>query len=835
MKKGVFIRSNFDTEKNHAAPWPVQYYNSRTIEGKQGEGLVTFKKEFTLSTSPAKVSSAKLRATALGVFDLFFNGERVGSYENGELQYDEMKPGWTDFRFRVFEFEYDVTAQIKQDNNITVMVSPGWWSGRISFGFYGYRPCAFCGELEITYADGATELIASGTDWQTCLCGPTLNADIWDGETCDARIPHPALVPSCYAWVGASEFTEFCESEIELMPLSDRVRVHKELERRPISAVVYDGARDNGTDFGTINTVAMHIGDGCECICLKKGERIVLDMGQNMVGRPYFEIKAESGTRLECFFSEMLNDSGLKSRGNDGPKGSPYILNYRSALARVIYIAKGGQVEAYRPTHTFYGFRYLEITADADIELVRVRGEVMYSDFKETASFECDDPEINQLWSNIVWGMRGNYLSVPTDCPQRDERLGWSGDTQIFSGAATYIGDVRCFLEKWLLCAADSQQGYNGAYGDVIPGVLPDRINGNGAWADAGIIVPYRLWLMYNDTEIIEKHYPSMEYYMQFLEGYGLEGPNTAYGDWLSYEKTPSRYVSMAYYKYDADLMTKFSELLGKADRTEYYKNLSDRIKAHFAEQYIENGMLAVTSQTAYILALAFDLLNGEEERAAAIECLKNKIVDNDYTLSTGFVGTGLLNQTLSSIGLDSLAYSLLLQTKDPSWLYSVRQGATTIWERWNSYTKATGFGNVGMNSFNHYAYGVVGEWMMSTAAGIKPDPEHPGFRRFILAPTPDMRADGEIPTGQNRINRVSASYESYCGRISSSWERINGAMVYKLRIPSDTTASVKIPVAVGQNVEINGISFEASALGVFDGNRLCFELASGEYKIIVS
>lgn len=835
MKKAKFITHPGSALPEYSHPWKNMHYNSYDTELPRGDGLLTVKRVF-LPDPSRRVESVVVRATALGIFDMFMNGVRIGNADaDGYIVPDEYKPGWTDYNHRVFEYEYDVTGLCGEENVFVAEVSPGWWSGRISFGYYGFRPWAFAGEVEVKYDDGDTEIIASAADgnWETTIAGPVMTADIWNGEYYDACIPEPSIHPELYEWTKAEEYTEF---KGEIVPLEGpTIRSKPELLRTPQSAVVHCGTEEDGSPLGRIKVVSRRVGNGCEAGTLHAGEAMILDFGQNMVGRPIIFVKAPHGTKISGYFAEMLNDSGDPERGNDGPRGSMYIKNYRSAMARMVYVASGTENEIYFPTHSFFGFRYFELRADQDIEIRTVLGDVIGSEVAETGDFSCSDPEVNQLFSNIKWGMRGNYLAVPTDCPQRDERLGWTGDTQIFCGAASYLGDIRGFMHKWLGDARDSQDGHNGAYADVIPRVFPQD-GGNAAWGDAGVVVPYRLWLMYNDREIIAEHYDSMQYYMHYLEQFGLEGPNTAYGDWLNYDVTDKRYIAVAYYAYDAGLMEKFSRILGKTDEEEYYRLLRERIVKHWRETYIENGELTVKTQTGYILALAFDLVDGEL-RERLIGRLRDAIIANNYTLSTGFVGTGLLNQTLAAVGLDDLAYSLLLQTADPSWLYSVRQGATTVWERWNSYTLARGFGDVGMNSFNHYAYGAVAEWMFSGMCGITPDENAPGFGHFILRPTPDMRKTGDIPSGQHRITEAHASY--HCGvdggKIVSGWELVGEKWVYHFVIPAAASARIELPApgVADAVVNINGLDFTLDSLeGKLEGGRAVFELGAGEYTV---
>lgn len=821
MKKAVFVSNPKDIKPVHEHPWKRKggtLYNSRELDIVPGEGLVLFRRTFSLKKPVARVL---LRATALGIFELYLNGSRVG---DGQA-YDELKPTWTDYRSRVFEYEYDITALCGEDNSVIAEVSPGWWSGRISFGIYGFRPSAFCGEVEVEYADGVRELIADG--WQTSIGGPVRFADIWDGEYYDAEIASPALEPDKYCWIDAVP-AEGLTCDI-VPPVGRPIRRRAELTRAPISAVVHCGVVENGTDHGEINVISRSVSAGCERMTLRAGQSVILDFGQNIVGRPEICVVAPRGTVIKGLFAELLNDSGLASRGNDGPRGSMYIKNYRSALARYTYVAAGEGEERFEPLHTFYGFRYFELHADHDIDIISVRGMVITSDIRVTGTIETDNPKVNQLISNIMWGLRGNYLSVPTDCPQRDERLGWTGDTQIFCGAASYLCDIDAFMKKWLGDARDSQVGEGGAYCDVIPRVFAGGSNGNAAWGDAGLIVPWRLWLMYRDRDTVAEHYDSMEQYMHYLEQFGLNGPNTAYGDWLNYDVTDKRYIAVCYYACDAQLMVKFSEILGKADRAEHYRALEGQIKQYFAEKYIVDGRLTETTQTAYLLALKFGMVP-QDMRAEVIHLLEQKIIDNNYTLSTGFVGTGVLNQTLAEVGLHELCYSLLLQTADPSWLYSVEQGATTIWERWNSYTLERGFGDVGMNSFNHYAYGAVAEWMFSGMAGIMPEEDHPGFERVRLAPTPDMRT--VLPEGQRRIDRVRAAYDSVCGRICSSWSRVGEQIEYEFEIPDGMIADVTL-IGQHQTLSINGLDFTAEQLGGSTGEgSVSFVLQAGKYRI---
>jgi len=801
-------------------------YNSLDMELMEDIGMLCFRKDFCVKENAKK---AVIRSTALGIYDLFINGQRVGISTPDGTVYDELKPEWTDYRFRVLEHEYDVTDLLQKENTVIAVVSEGWWRGRISYGVYGKKPRAFCAEMDIEYSDGTAETVSSDTDWLTCHGGRIRTASIWDGEYYDATYPDVTVTPDAYEWCAAVK-ADFSDAKIEKY-LGAPVRIRAGLDCRPKSATVHCGVEDNGTEYGKIKVLSRKVGDGCERCILKKGETLLLDMNQEIVGCPEINVRAEKGTKITVAFAELLNDSGSAARGNDGPEGSVYVKNYRSALSRLVYVASGEGEETYLPTHTFYGYRYLSITADGDVTVNSVVGKVIGSALKEIGSFECSSAEVNKLYSNIVWGMRGNYLSVPTDCPQRDERLGWAGDTQVFVGAASYIADTRSFMHKWMTDARYSQVGFDGNFGNIIPRVFLSRGHAVSAcaWSDAGIVVPYKVWKMFGDVSILRENYDAIEEYMATLAKEGHEGPRPHYGDWLSYEPVDMPYLSLAYYVYDISMMIDICKVLKRKERAEYYKSLRAEMIEKFNVRYVENGEITVKAQTAYLLALAFDLVSGQV-RKTTVRQLRDRIRDNGYKLATGFVGTGVLNQTLSKVGLHDVAYSLLMQYENPSWLYSLRQGATTVWERWNSYTLETGFGDVTMNSFNHYAYGAVAEWMYSYAAGICPDEKNGSFRHFTLRPTPDNRK--RLPIGQERMTYVNATYNSVNGLIKSAWAKEQGKTVYRFTIPKGTDARVEL-LDIGKEIVINGVSFTYDDLGAFKSKgRTVFKLSAGEYEI---
>lgn len=789
-------------------------------------GIALFRTTFTVEG----LKAAHIDATALGIYDLYVNGKRVGraSWREDSAPYDELKPGWTDYKARCLYYSYDLVPYLQDgENTLLAAVAPGWYNGRIALGTYGETHVAFLAAIHLTDASGERVLYTDKT-WEASWGSAIRAADIWDGELYDANQPSLAAISNRrddLLWDTPVEE----EHDLYITPhVGSTITVRPNLTRRPETVTIYNGTEDNGSDYGKIHIVRTLTDN---TFTLEAGETAVLDFGQNMVGWPTFTLRGEAGTSVQIRFGEMLNDSGLASRGNDNPEGSIYSINYRSAKAKLSYRLNGHDT-LYRPTFTFYGFRYCEIRATATVTFEELVAEVVGSANRETGHMETSSADVNRLIANVIWGQRGNYLSVPTDCPQRDERLGWTGDTQAFCGTAAYNADVDGFFHKWLQDARDSQNEA-GMYPDVIPQV---RVVGWGgsAWSDAGIIVPYTMWKMYADTDIIAEHYASMERYMAWLETTDFGGPNPTYGDWLAYEPTDARYISVAYYALDARYMASMSRAIGREDRAAHYDDVYAKVKEHFQKVYCNaEGDLnpEMRTQTGYLLALRNDLLQ-PENRPAAVAALKQKILDNGCKLSTGFVGSCILNEVLAEFGENDLAYSLLLQTENPSWLYSVHQGATTIWERWNSYTRATGFGDVGMNSFNHYAYGAVQEWMYRHIAGIETTEEAPGFAHPILQPKPDTRKDEELPEGQERIVWTKTSFESPQGLIVSNWDTTDG-FLYECRVPVTTT--LRLPILTEKDsLLINGVEHSISEYASCAcGKAIEIELAPGSYTFV--
>jgi len=804
-------------------------------------GIPMFRTKFSLDK---EIQSAKIYTSALGVYDLFINGNRVGTKtEDGKVLYDELKPGWTDYNFSAQYSTYDVTSLLQSGSNaIGAQVASGWWNGGIARGQYGNLDISFIAKLVIKYTDGTSQTVVTDPTWLTNTNGPIRMADIYNGETYDAR-KESNWKTADYddsQWFQTAAFTGF-KGKLKAC-VGTTVQVRPELNIQLKTITVYEGSKANGQTYGAINTTNTINGTGI--VQLKKGQTAIFDLGQNMAGWVKFVAKSVAGTKMKIRFGEMLNDNGASSRGNDGPAGSLYTANFRTAKATLNYIFKTtGNAETYNPSLTFFGFRYCEISASQDVEIQSLTAEVVGSANEEGSTFKTSSTIINKLYSNVIWGQRSNFLSIPTDCPQRDERLGWTGDTQIFSKAAAYNADVASFFHKWMGDMRDSQRS-DGAYPNTAPTIWGGY--GQGAWAEAGIIVPWNIYLMYDDAGIIAENFASMEKYMVFAAaqaggGYLYNGAGVDFGDWLAYESLENRYVSVCYYAYAAQLMSKMSKVLSTNTGDIYdvksvnYANLYNKIKTEFQNRYVNSdGTLKQASQTAYLLALKLGLFPNDIAKNSGINFLTQKIANNGNRLSTGFIGTGILNQTLSQFGATNTAYNLLLQRSNPSWLYSIDQGATTIWERWDSYTIEKGFQTVDMNSFNHYSYGAVSEWMYRFMGGIEADESTPGFKHFILQPNPDKRST--LPQGQERITSVEAKFDSYYGDIKSAWAvRPDGNLTYTATVPANTTATLYLPLTNESDVVYEGSVLADKADGVTfvkkEDGKAIYELKSGTYS----
>ena len=788
--------------------------------------LPAFRKEISVGSD---LVSAKFYTTGLGVYEAYINGQRVGrKYADGTIEYHELKPGFTEMGERKFYNSYDVTWMLNKGevNAISAVVSSGWWSDQVARSFG--RNNAFLGKLILTYADGHTEIICTDRTWKTSMASAVMSADIFSGETYDARVNEDWMNPGFddSSWANAVINREFSGEIVAWQ--GSYVTVRKDLELTTQSVNVYQGVTGaSSSAYGTINIVGTY---GDEAFTLNPGETAVVDFGQNFAGWEYLKVEGPKGAMVTITHGEMLNDgNGERGRGNDGPEGSVYNANYRSARATTNYILNGQGIEEYHPSFTFYGFRYVEITATETVTIHMLRGQVVTSVDEDTGWITTSDADVNQLISNIRWGQYSNYLSIPTDCPQRDERQGWTADAQIFAQAGCYLGFSKSFLEKFMMDMRDAQD-HRGAYSGTAPtGEYGGSGWGDLGWADAGIIIPYTLYKMYGDTSVIHENWKSMQAYVNtYLASTDKKGPGGQWGDWLAYESNDEEIKAMlgvAFYAWDALMMAEMAEAIGEDPAP--YRELYEIEKEYFIEQFVTaNGGLKRSEQTVCLYALYLDLLPNEKSTTQVANRLVANIQSKGNRLQTGFLGTAIILPTLTKIGRSDVAYSLLLQHDNPSWLYSVDQGATTIWERWNSYTHDKGFGEVGMNSFNHYAYGAVAGWMFESMAGIGADPETPGFKNVILAPRPDTRLACE------------ASYNSAYGTIKAKSSFDGDVWTYAFTLPANTTGTLKIPVT--SDATINGKTVAALTLesdgikmmSVEDGVAI-FEVVAGSFAVV--
>jgi len=729
------------------------------------------------------VTRARLYATALGVYEMSLNGARIGD--------QHLAPGWTDYRKRVRYQVYDVTDQLAPGENVLgAMVGPGWFCGRAGlFGitkFYGDAP-ALIAQLEITYADGSTDRIVTDSAWKT-HAGPLLMADLMNGETYDATLTipdwdRPVLDES--GWSAATVRKEVRNLEADI---SEPVKVIAEL---PAVAV-------NHQEQG----------------------KAVFDLGQNMVGVVRLRINAIRGTTVTIRHGEMLN-----------PDGTLYTANLRGAACTDTYTCDGKGEEVWQPRFTFHGFRYVEVRGLENApDLETVTGIVLGSAMPPAGEFSCSDPRINQLQSNIVWGMRGNYLSIPTDCPQRDERMGWMADAQVFLPTAAMNADVAGFMTKWMTDVTDAQRE-DGAHSDVAP-VTRGLTYGTPAWADAGSIVPWAVYETYGDKRLLERHVESMRRWVEWCRDHstGLlrdKDRGNDYGDWLSIKAdTPKDVLGTAYFAHSTDLLARSLRVLGQADEAAKYEQLLEDIKAAFNAAYVTpEGRIKGDTQTVYILGLRFNLLSAVN-RERAVRFLIDDIRAKDGHLSTGFVGVSHLLAVLSESGNAAIAHELLMQDSFPSWLFSVKHGATTIWERWDGYTPETGpHPDIGMNSFNHYALGSCGRWLFEGVAGIGQMRGSVGFERMDIRP----RAVGPLTS-------ASASYRSIRGTVSTAWKTADKQLTLEVTIPANTTAWVHIPADSHGSVKESG-NLLSGAEGVQevlqDGGTTAIHVGSGTYRFV--
>ena len=759
-----------------------------------------------------KVVEAKWATAGLGVYELYINGKRVGN--------DFLKPGYTSATKTKYSFTYDITEAFQTEegaeNVLSAQVTPGWWADRIisprhNVGMTGDK-CAFRAVLQLTFADGTTKLYGTNIeDWKAGIAGPVKHAAIYDGEEYDAREQLGFNTPEKLST--PEENTEF---QGEILPsFGAEVCLRYDLTLLPTQAYVYNGVEGaSEEEYGRVVIVREYTAK--QSIVLNEGETLVVDFGQNCAAVPEFTFQAEEGTVLTCLPAEILNDgNGAKSRLMDGPGGSCHHRNIRGQKdgIRVVYTFGKDGPTTYMPRCTFFGYRYLAITATGKVEFKSIKSIPVTSITREMeiGKITTGNELINKLISNTYWGELSNYLSVPTDCPQRNERLGWTADTQVFAETGAFFANTHDFLRKWMRDMRDAQNEFGG-----YPSIAPDGTFGGSymrlGWADAGVIVPWVVWKQFGDTRIIDENWESMEKFMNHIaetkydhQALIAENLNRQYGDWVSYEPLETHfrlaykpgtmevlpealeywnYLSACYWVIDATCMADMAKATNRCNKR-YLAQIEEaraRAKSYMNEDGTFKTEILNTMQTPALFALKTNLVEGKAKEDMLARLRKN-FEEHGNCLQTGFLGTGLLMSVLSDNGMVNVAYELLFQRKNPSWLYSIDNGATTIWERWDSYTIEKGVGKGGMNSFNHYAYGCVCEWIWETAAGISSDISAPGFKHIVMKPVPDKR-----------LGFVKAEYNSAAGLIKSAWRYEGEKWIWEFSIPEGSTASVTLP-----------------------------------------
>lgn len=761
--------------------WTAQWIRG-TNSGSYCQPASYFRKEFGLKSKPRR---ARLYTTALGLYIPYLNGIAVTD--------NCFMPGWTDYYERVQYQTYDVTGLLNRDDNaIGVILNEGWFCGQISRLWstgivnYGDRP-AFLAQLEVEMEDGSTQTIISDGDWQFSNNGQLRASDIYMGENYDARMELPGWNKAGYD--GRQWFPAVIDERKVRIDWNSGLPVRRIEERKPVMiSQPFPGVW-------------------------------VADMGQNLTGREKIVVRnAPAGTEIYLKHGEMLN--------NDG---SVYTDNMRGARASTQYIARGDMEEIYEPSFTFYGFRYLEISGwPGKLDEDQISCYVMHSDMERTGWFECSDPLLNKLYENAWWGHRDNYLDVPTDCPQRDERLAWTADTQVFARTAAYNADVSAFFSKWLV-DLDLSRNEDGEYPQYAPFYRKDGFVGAAGWADAGIICPWIIWEMYGDKRVLEKYFDSMMGWIKFVEkkSDNLISFLARFKDHLNINaETPADLVGTAFFAGMTDLLSRIAAIIGRNDEEQKLAELFAAIKQAYVKRFITPaGELTVKTQAAAVLTLYFKLAL-DEFRQQIIDYLVHDIVaERDMHLSTGFLGTPYLAHVLSDNGRADIAYALLNQTTCPSWLFPVTQGATTFWERWNSWTKEGGCFAGPMNSFNHYAFGAIIDWFYGVICGIKPVSDQPAFKHFRAAP---------LPGGKLDFARVV--FNSPYGIIISAWRRNGDKLIYELKVPANSTAEVCFPTLSPDNVSESGqpVAARFEVIGS-DSVRPAIKLPAGAYEFEIT
>ena len=741
--------SFFETGFLDKSLWQAKWISTEQDRNRGEKTSPMFRKAFELKKN---VKSARLYITAQGLYEAHINGKRVGDHY--------LTPGWTSYHKRLQYQVYDITQMLNKGiNSIGVALGEGWFAGRLMGAgdhFYGNK-LALLAQMEITFADGTVERVISDGTWKVWKQGPIVTSEIYNGEVYDAR----------------KELSEWTSSNFD---------------DRPWESVKVNANTNYDNLVSTVSPlVEKHeIIKVKEIITTPKGEKVI-DFGQNLVGWVKFKVRGKAGDSIYISHAEVLDN-----------QGNFYTENLRSAKQRIGYHLKGAAEEIYEPRFTFQGFRFIKI--DGNKELINkdnIEAIVLHSAMKPTGKFRTSNPLINQLQHNIQWGQKGNFVDVPTDCPQRDEREGWTGDAQVFFNTAAFNMDVSGFFAKWLLDLKADQQA-DGAVPQVIPNVWGpgERNAGSAGWADASTIVPWNFYLAYGDKQVLAGQYESMKAWAAYIAGRStnhLWNKSWHHGDWLYYMPknvwdpdpafTDKTLIAQAFYACTVQNIIDAAKVLGFSEDVATYSSLLEKVKAAFQTEFVtKSGTLVSNTQTAYTLALQFDLLP-EEFRKPAAERLVNNIRSYGNHISTGFLGTPYLCHVLTKYGYNDVAYDLLMQESYPSWLYPVKKGATTIWERWDGLRPDGTFQSHEMNSFNHYAYGAIGDWMYKNITGISQKDGSSGYKQIQIAPKPG-----------GGLTWANAELETIYGKVVSNWKVSGNEMTMRVEIPVNTRATVIFP-----------------------------------------
>jgi alpha-L-rhamnosidase len=776
--------ASFQTGMLTASGWKAKWIEPGYAEDSVQRPSPLFRKTFLINK---KIASATAFITAHGLYEAKINGKRVGT--------DYFTPGWTSYRNRLQYQVYDVTGMISNGvNAIGVTLGSGWYRGYIGFSnqhnFYG-KDIALLMQVDITYSDGSSESIITDQNWKSAT-GAIRSSEIYHGEAVDAREGKKDWALSSYndaGWAGV----KVADHPMNTLVGTYNETVKKKETFRPVSI------------FKT-----------------PSGEQ-VMDFGQNLVGWVTVKVKGKAGDKIVISHSEVLDKTG-----------NFYITNLRAAKAQDIYILKGDEEEIFEPVFTWHGFRYIKIEGyPGELKTDHFTAVALYSDMPVTGSFNTSHALINKLQQNIEWGQKGNFIDVPTDCPQRDERLGWTGDAQAFARTGSFNMNVHTFFYKWLQDVAADQQP-SGSVPFVVPNVLGANAGGSAGWADAATIIPWTMYLAYGDKKILENQYNSMKAwvgYMQKNSANDLWNKGFHFGDWLFYRPdddndgraavTDKYLIAQCFYSHSTQLLINTAKVLGKTEDVATYEALQQKIKSAFMKEYMtDNGRLVSGTQTAYVLALHFDMLP-EDLRKQAAERLATNVRSYNNHLTTGFLGTPYLCHVLTRFGYTDVAYNLLLQETYPSWLYPVKMGATTIWERWDGIKPDGSFQTPSMNSYNHYAYGAIGDWMYRVMAGLDTYEDGPGYKHIKIKP--------HIGGG---FTHATASLQTYYGKLGSGWKLEGDKLVMDVEIPVNTMATVYVPVKSGESVTER---FGAIADAKIEEGYKVFILGSGAYQFTVN